>query len=233
MTIKRSWMIGLMGSCLAALAMGQVTMQLVSPTGSGPVLGGVYISPYTALINGTPTLVICDDFETDVSLSTPAWQAYGTSVSSIQTEVAPNTVVKFDNTNLAAQRFEYGVAAYLAIEILQAQAANNLTAQGDLSFALWGLFDTAANGPFNGNWVTGADLTAAQNDLADAKSYVQLNNPIFSNVTVYSPAPKGASQEYIVVNTPEPPAMAVLGAEFSGLFLLVYAFRRRALRTVA
>jgi len=225
--------LALLGGCFAAAGLAQLTMQLVPPTASGPVLGGVYISPYTALINGTPTLVICDDFETDVSLNTPPWTAYATTVSSLQGEVTPNNTLKYDNSPMATaatQQSQYTVAAYLATQILHEQSLGHTTAQGDLSFALWGLFDTSLSGPLSGGWVTGQDLTNAITDLSNAETYVSTHNLTpsnFANVTVYSPSPKSASQEYIVV-TPEPSGMAILVVELSGLLAVVYAFRRRA-----
>lgn len=214
------------------LAAETVTMELTGPP-PGPSLGGVYISPYTALIgpagqttapiNGVSTPIICDDFETDVSTSTPPWQAIVTNVSSLAGEGAANTNLKFDTTSATQQQFDYTVAAYLATQIMQAQQQGNVTAQGDLSFALWGLFDNLAGGPLSGSWVTGTDLTNAINDLNAAKSYVSTNSLTpanYANVTIYSPTPKSASQEYIVVNTPEPSTLLMLALGIGGLLML-------------
>jgi hypothetical protein len=236
--IRRFNNLALLGCCFAAVGLAQqVSMQLIPPTASGPVLDGVYINPYTALIGpanqtgslgspivGTPTLVICDDYLTDVSLSTPAWQADATNVASI-TGPTPNTTVKFDQTNAALQQSQYTVAAVLATQILSAQQQANITSEGELSFALWGLFDPA----LALDSVASADLTSAENTAAG------LTTSNFSNVTVYTPIvnqPGGinASQEYIVVRTPEPAEMAVFGVEFSGLLGLVYVLRRRSAR---
>lgn len=209
-----------------------VTMELTGPA-PGPSLGGVYISPYTALIgpagqttapiSGVSTPIICDDFETEVSTSTPPWQAIVESVSSLAGEGTANTNLKFDTTNATQQQFDYTVAAYLATEIMQAQKQGNVTAEGDLSFALWGLFDNLKGGPLSGSWVTGTDLTNAINDLNTAKLYVSNNNLTpanYANVMIYSPTPKSASQEYIVVKTPEPSTLLMLVLGIGGLLVL-------------
>ncbi len=243
---RRYSVLVVLGGCFAAAGIAQqVTMQLTSPTGSGPVLGNVYISPYTALIGaanekansnglitGVSTLVICDDFETDVSLATPPWQAIATNVASLATETTADQTLKYDMTASASQqKTDYTVAAYLATEILQATQQNNIQAEGDLSFALWGLFDqSATTGPFDGQWVTGQDLINAKTDLSNAQSYVTNNHLApsnFSDVTIYTPSPQSASQEYIVVSAAEPPELALFAVELTGLMGLVYLFRRR------
>ena len=216
-----------------------VSMQLTAPA-PGPVLAGIYISPYTALIGpagqtkpnitGVSTLVICDDFETDVSTGTPPWQAIETNTASLQNETSADGALKFDQGNAAQQKSDYTVAAVLATEILQAQKLGDVTAQGDLSFALWGLFDTAAGGPLSGSWVQGNDLTNAKNDLAAARTLVTnqgLTPSSFSNVNIFSPTPQGASQEYIVVTMPEPGSPALLFIYLTGVLALFFVFRRR------
>jgi hypothetical protein len=226
-----------------------VTMELTGPP-PGPSLGGVYISPYTALIGpagqtkatitGVDTTVICDDFTTDVSIETPPWQAVATNLSSIQGESSASTNLKFDQTDAARQQVDYTVAAYLATEILQAQAQGDVTTQGELSFALWGLFDINPAGPLGGTWITGQTLAHAQNDLQSAVNYVQTNNLTpgsFANVTVYTPCGTNGicqtppdqtrSQEYIVVKMPEPSSPALLALYFVAMPVLALVFRRR------
>lgn len=216
-------------SISAPSAFADVTMVLIAPP-PGPVLNGVYISPYTALIgpandanimsDGVATSVICDDFFTDVSTGTPPWQAIATNVSDLQGEATPDLNLKFDQNNATQQQFDYTVAAVLSTEILQAQQAGNLGAQGELSFALWGLFDSAAI----------AGDSVAQADLSNAQSIVmtdQLTPASFSNVTIYTPSPnQNASQEYIVV-TPEAPAMVLLALYLTSLAGLAFLFRDR------
>jgi hypothetical protein len=229
--------------CLASSALGDVTMELTAPP-PGPSLGGVYISPYTALIGpagqtiapitGVSTPVICDDFTTDVSINTAPWQAIVTDVASVNNGTTASTNVKFDKTSSAAQQQQdYATAALLAEWIMGAQQNGGTYqgfSQGDLSFALWGLFDPNSvdpNGPLSGNWISGSDLTNANLALnmakLDAGSYTQ-----YSNVVIYSPTPQSASQEYLVVRTPEAPSALLLTVDLSSLVGLILLLRRRA-----
>jgi len=229
----------------ASTAFGQtVSMQLIAPP-PGPSLGGVYISPYTALIgpsgqtiptiSGTATTVICDDFTTDVSTETPPWQAIATNLASIDGESSPDQTLKFDQGSATVQQSDYTVAAYLATEILEAQQASDLTAEGELSYALWGLFDsgTSSSDPFGGSFITGTTLTDAENDLTAAQTYVSANNltpSSYANVTIYSPTPLTASQEYIVVSMPEPSSPALLALDLVGVMGLAFLLKRRSHR---
>ena len=214
-------------------AVGQVTMQLIAPP-PGPSLGGVYISPYTALIDGVPTTVICDDFTTEISTSTPPWSADVTNLASLSGETSP-APLKFDTTDAAQQVTGYDVAAYLAIQILQAQEANDVTAQGDLSFALWGVFDPTSSdpdGPLSGNWITGTDLTNATTDLGLAEAAVAGGwTPSDYSVTIYTPSPTSAAQEFLTVTAPEASTPVLLSVDLLGLALVIAFFRRRSLRT--
>jgi len=206
-------------------------------------MGGVYISPYTALIgsandsnltqDGVSTSIICDDFTVDVSTNTPPWQAIVSNVASINNGTTASTQVKFDHTNATQQQQDYATAAFLAEEILAAQHAGNTTLEGALSFAEWGLFDPTSidpNGPFSGKWITGSTLANAESDLSYAQSHAG-SYANYSNVYIYTPTPASASQEYLVVRTPEPPAALLLGVDMSALLGLIALLSRRARRT--
>jgi hypothetical protein len=217
--------------------LGDVTMTLTGVT--GPSMGGVYTSPYTATINGVNTLVICDDFLTDVSIG-ETWDAAATTISSL-TGPGTSTAVKFEHNATAAQQQEnYATAAFLAEEILS-QDQNTLSGQyhaGILSYALWGLFDptlltlyqgaSIANCNQNHSYgcLTAQEIADAKTALSNAESgagsYTQ-----YSNVTAYTSVPQSASQEYLVVSMSEPPSPAIIGIEVLGLGGLFFAFRRR------
>ena len=233
---RRTWPVVtaiLLGCACSALA-DNVTMELTGPTSSSaPNLAGVYTDPYTALIGaagqtqgpitGVSTYVLCDDFSTDVYIG-EIWQATSTSLSALNT--SSPLALKFDRTNAATQYSDYMAVAYLATEIMkidQSTSAGRLEAE-QLSFALWGVFDTnPTNGPLSGAWITGSDLTTAENDLSNARSaVVGMNAAQFANVFVYTPNPLNASQEYIVV-TPEPSTYGFLAI---GLAVILFTVRR-------
>lgn len=57
----------------------------------------------SAPIGGVSTLVVCDDFTTDVSPETAPWLAVVTDVASLSGETTASTNVKFDQTNSSQQ----------------------------------------------------------------------------------------------------------------------------------
>ncbi len=231
--------------CFAGGALAQtVSMELIAPP-NGPSMAGVYTSPYTALIgaagqttatiSGTPTLVICDDFLTDVSTATPPWQATATNMSALAGESTASSAVKFDRTASAAKQItDYMTVAYLAEELMaidQSTTAGQTTA-GELSFAIWNVFDSFS--PLPTDYLNSAQRTQALNYLSLAQTAVAGKSPTdFSNVTIYTPTPSGASQEYLTVTTPEASTIALLAVDISGLAGLVFLLRRRFARAGA
>ena len=125
------------------------------------------------------------------------------------------------------------VAAYLAVEIMQAKMAGNVTKEGELSFSLWGLFDPTSvdpYGPLSGHYVTGTNLINAVAYLADARNAVILQGLTPQNydyVTIYSPTPQSASQEYLTVRMAEPSLLALLGIDLLAVAGLILFVRRR------
>ncbi|MBZ5577625.1 MAG: PEP-CTERM sorting domain-containing protein [Acidobacteriia bacterium] len=210
-----------------------VSMQLIGPTGAAPNLAGVYTDPYTATvgvagqtgptISGVAMQVLCDDFTTDVNIG-DFWQAHVTNMSQLNGTTL-QTQLKFDTSGsatAASQLQDYMTVAYLAQQIM---AINQSTPAGAyqaeiLSFAMWGVFDPTTidpNGPLSGHWIKNGDLTLAQADLAAAQAaVVGKTGADFSNVSIYTPSPLTASQEYIVV-TPEPGTFGMLALCLLGL----------------
>ena len=175
--------------CFAAGALAQpclttdptCTLQLMAPP-PGPSMAGYYIDPYTALvgaagqtvapINGVSTSVICDDFEATINTSTPPWQAnqisLGTLLNSDSHGGSGSTAVKFDQgLNAAAQAEAYVEGAYLATQIFAAAQANDTTAQGEYTYAIWELFDPGVainylqNTPTDGGGVAAAQVSVS------------------------------------------------------------------------
>jgi hypothetical protein len=100
----------------------------------------------------------------------------------------------------------------------------NPTAQTNISFAIWDIFDGQTTDPDNG---AASLITTAFTDVAGG--YVG------SNVTVYTPQPHGVSQEFLVVNgppvsTPEPAAAAILGFDLLSALVGVFLLRRYRVR---
>lgn len=197
-------------------------------------MGGVYTSPYIATIDTqTGVLVICDDFTTDSYIG-QNFTANSTLVSDLTGSTA-STAVKFDNSNASQQQTDYATAAYLAQEIIAQDLSgspSNYTL-GILSYALWGVFDPSLLSLSNGQGTLSCTLTygcLTSQQLADAKS--ALSNAItnagsttqYSNVEIYTPSPKSVSQEFLVVKTPEPSTILMLGL---GLGAIVFFGRRR------
>ena len=254
-------MAGLFVFATGAFANPSVTMELTAPA-PGPSLDGIYINPYTALvgapgqttapINGVSTAVLCDDWTANVYPTTPPWQATVTDISQLYGETSPSETVKFDNpdsptiTNATAaqQQNDYTVAGWLAIEIVQAQQANNQTLEGQLSYALWLNFDPTDPASYLSGMGATTDLNAAETDLSNARTYVSNNglNPgdfeatTGYDLTIYTSVPKGYTQEFLSltpVSAPEASAAAVLAADLIGLFGVVFFLRRRSARATA
>jgi len=152
-----------------------------------------------------------------------------------------------------SQTTDYIAAAILAAESITA-GSGNPTAQNDLSFALWGIFDpTLLDNAQNqyGTLPTGSpwnDLAAAQTDLESAllQASTYSNGTIFTeqtgiNATIYTactncavgPTATGAvdttprPQEFIVVAMPEPATPVVLGFYLVAVAVMGLVFRLR------
>ena len=105
-------------------------------------MGGVYVGPYTATINGVSTAVICDDFYDD-SYQWEAWSAdivAGASATSSSTRMDAkyNSATVYDGLSLTQA---YDAVGYLATQML---AATDPTTIGEYDFALWSIFDPGA-----------------------------------------------------------------------------------------
>jgi len=208
-------------------------MNLTNPGNN--TMDGVYVGPYYASINGgVSTAVICDDFG-DESYIPETWTA---DVFTPPNYTTTRDAQKWAGLTVAQQKGftvaeDYNMVGWLASEMLG--NLSNPTTVGELHFALWAVFDPAAI-PFLDS--------ASQNWLSQAASYKD-NSSYISDFTIYSPdtnypisvggtaiSASNPPQEFLV-HTPEPPALAFLGLDLSGLAGLVFLLRRRACRVQA
>jgi hypothetical protein len=165
--------------------------------GAGPgstMLASHMTAPYTAQINGGPTIpAICDDFADNV-VAGEDWNAYVTNLSSLTSGPADsnlyfgdsNSVVVNDKTDCPdagsplvtcgtlnqtlSQMEAYEAAAILAIQIDGITGANvGDQQQQDLSYAIWALFDTSSA---LGNLLSSRDYTDEGNAITELQTAV-------------------------------------------------------------
>jgi hypothetical protein len=230
-----SWRLGVAviaaSACLGAINPESVTIKLTS-AGSN-TMGGVYVNPYTALVDGVSTVVICDDF-IDNTYVNEVWtaQPYNITDDLSGTRMAHNSGLTGAELETA-----YKTAAYLAIELL---AEPNKTERGLISFALWSAFD-------NTDWNSGALASLGTSQRQRAQVYLTAAQQAvagsslasFSNVSIYSPltligcpdashpCPTGPPQELLVVRAVEPSALISLAVEMAGVLALFVFLRSR------
>jgi hypothetical protein len=186
--------------------------------GNNIVLDGVYISPYTAIINGVTTSVICDDFSDEVMVP-ESW----TVTSGIG---GSTTQGLFGQENTAG----YAKVAWLSQQLFTQPLSNS----GVISYAIWAVFDQTNVQ----NWLNAYNDTTTYNAVFSSGGLLDQaashSGDDFSYATFYTPVDGtqsccGRPQEFVVVNTPEPSAASVLGVDLLGFGALAFLFRRRLL----
>ncbi len=146
--IRSFWwlaVVAMMGLAPCSFAQDQDGIQVdLTGTGIGYVYDSVYVSPYTATVNGAPnTQVICDDFSDESYLGQP-WSANTTMLSGLSSDselgrtmwgsyylskgVADTTIVGW-----------YEQAASLSLGLLQQTQGS--ASQAYYSYAIWAVFD--------------------------------------------------------------------------------------------
>jgi hypothetical protein len=228
----------------ASSVLAQTTASFTLTSPGNNALGGVYVDPYTANINGVSTTVICDDW-VDESYVGESWTAY---VNTLQ-PLSNGSEVKWGNNQPL-----YDQVAWLSTKLLSSSSCpkgGSCDPAGDISYAIWQLTycSVSANNCNAATSVTGtpfanldsADLANAQWWLGQAESQ-SFTSGEFSNFLVYTPdgpatsCPGGLSdcpdqppQEFLVVTTPESSVTILLSADLLGLLGLAVVFRRRLL----
>jgi hypothetical protein len=191
--------LGLLAAAPACFA--QYSLDLTG-VGNGTVADGVYVSPYQGTVQGNGInfsgYMICDDFNTESYLNTP-WTATMTAANALDGSEKFGTSVMFGGNTYTAQQ-AYNAAGWLANGLLA--NLGNTTTQTNYAFAIWDIFDNQTTNPSGGS--TALEQAAF---AAAASGYVA------SNVSVFTPNPKNASQEFLVVRpAPEIDATAATGA---------------------
>jgi hypothetical protein len=127
----------------SAFANSNLTM-----TGAGSnVMGGVYVGPYYATVNGVAnTMVICDDFADDSAIG-HSWNFTANNFSTLGSALWGN------------QTKNYEAAAWLTLQMLSLNGnPSNATQVGYISFAIWSLFDKSALNGLNSTQLAGVNL---------------------------------------------------------------------------
>ena len=186
----------------------------LASAGSSTVLDGVYISPYTAFVDGSlvQTQVICDDFVDEVQVG-ESWRATSANVGSASTGL-------FGSLNSTG----YKEVAWLSQQLLL-----NPGNAGAISYAIWAVFQPVAVSTWLVSHGDLATPTAIVGLLAQAATHT---GDDFSNVSVYTPVAGtstccGPPQEFVVVHTAEASALTTLGLDLSGFLLFAFALRRK------
>ncbi|MBZ5625335.1 MAG: hypothetical protein LAQ69_42540 [Acidobacteriia bacterium] len=225
-------------ACFAAGAFAATDTLQLQTAGAGYVMGGVYTSPYGISINGgAPTLLICDDFTTDISLG-QTWFATVTSLADLQAGTGTPKFTPVDIQN-------YATAGVLAAELMSLPNLYS-EAAGEISYAIWGIFDTTLLNSMSNPYgtITQKELDAAKQYLMNAEnmvagattagvvdlSKISINGQSINGLTIYTPSgPNGlnSSQEFLQVSMPEPSYPAVLAVDLLAVVGLMVVLRRR------
>jgi hypothetical protein len=238
--IKQVWLLSIAGLLLfASVGFAQYTMELTG-IGTGVTADGVYVSPYQGTITeGNQNIysgyMICDDFADEAYLDSP-WSATATNAGAVTAAsnvvftggyTDPNSGIDWSAGTKFSDTQAYNAVAWLANLLVSPSTLGNPTTQTNISFAIWDIMD---NGLF-----ADPDGGAAY-WIGQAFTQVTENHYIGSNVTVYTPNPNNgpglnASQEFLVVTTPEASTPLLLVVDLVGFLALVAFLRKRAVRS--
>ncbi|MEO8657488.1 MAG: hypothetical protein ABI693_03420 [Bryobacteraceae bacterium] len=200
------------------------TVNMTLTSAGNVVLGGVYVNPYTANINGVSSKIICDDFAAETWVN-ESWSANVTTIDQLGGTKWGSVYAD------ATQR--YNASAWLINRLL---SAANATELGQVSFAIWGVFTPSAL-----NTLSTTDRNAAQGLINQAMGNTYAAGT-FSNFAIFTPIAGSATncgggpcaaapQEFMgirkVVRADEASSTALLGLNLLALIGFGLLYRRR------
>jgi hypothetical protein len=195
--------------------------------GGNDVVDNIEVGPYYASINGgVSTAVICDDFG-DESYFPETWTAdVYNSPNSATTDAQKWSILNAKQPQAFTMAQDYNMVGWLASQMMLNLGDAKLV--GQIDFALWAVFDPTAM-PFMEQTRGTSWLTAAAK-YKDDPSFIS-GFDIYSPDTHFAISSPGSAmnppQELLVVHTPEPPGLTMLGLDLSGLAALIFLFHRR------
>jgi hypothetical protein len=217
---------------------------LSSPSGNN--MGGVYTSPYQISVNGVPTLLVCDDFTTDINFG-HTWNAIEYDI----TQVTGTGPQKFQHTpnpvtypgqptpvDYTIQQ-QYDAVAWLAEQLLDGSILDTSYAAAIYSYAIWQIFDSTAIDGYNGDALNAQEQSDVKSAMSAAFSATHLDYEIY----IYTPDPFDSSQEFLGIgshlptpydfpNTPVPEGstLALLGFDLLSALAGIFLVRRYRVR---
>lgn len=199
----------------------------------------VPVGPYTATVGtSSGVLVICDDYDTSAVLSPPA-PPYNATITQAGTSgftaglkfgsgtgaTGDSAVTNYDAAAWLAQQI---MADYLSITPTSSDAyiAATNTEIDDLNYAIFAIFSPETPGAPNPMASSAWNSTAAADlNMALTQTYTPDE---FSDVEFLTPQPTSASQEFIVITTPEPSGLLLLCASLVGVGGMMLMRRRKS-----
>jgi PEP-CTERM motif-containing protein len=222
MIARRLLLLPLLAALVALIpAPAKATTETVDLTGvSGGIQGGMYTSPYYASINGSTntTSVICDSYVNTSYLNKP-WTATVSSFADLSSTKMDSTLL-FNSSTVPGLTANQQMQGYLKIGWLVEQLLKPANAghSGDISFAIWAIFDPSVTK--QPGWTSGANSW-----LTQANSQKNLTASQFSNLAILTPVGTplgGTPQEFIAVLTPEPSSFLLLGLGLMATAMFLY-----------
>lgn len=212
--------------CLVPAAFADTVDMRLTSVGNSTIMANTYVNPYTATVNGVATTVICDDYAAETWIN-ESWQATVHTLSDL-------TGTRWGSVSDAQHL--YNAAAWLTLQLLTPNLSK--VTQGEISFAIWGLFTPSA---VTTNLASSSATYAAAATQWMTTALAQTTNSVmseFANFVIYTPiagtatncggrACTGLPQEFIAVRVPETAALPLLGFNILALAGILLVFRRR------